>query len=65
MSRMFTQEQLLKSLKPCPKCENSFPEWEEVGESGIHKRLRCLSCGYETSWQYQSIVCINEWNGEK
>ena len=63
--KIYTQKQLLKSLPKCPKCTSSSPEWETRGESGLHKRLKCLSCNYTTSWQFQSIINIQEWTGGK
>ena len=63
--KMYTQKQLLKSVKPCAECGSTFQEWEERGESGIQKRLVCLGCTHKTEWYFQSIACINEWNEEK
>ena len=62
--KMYSQKQLLKSLKPCKKCGGTFQEFEERGESGIQKRLRCLVCDRTTNWWFQSISCIDEWNDE-
>lgn len=60
--KMYTQRKLLKSVKPCKICGSTHQEFEEIGESGIHKRLICLGCNQSTIWAFQSIVCINEWN---
>lgn len=62
--KMYTQEKLLKFLKPCKICGCEYQEFEEMGESGLRKRLTCLGCSRTTIWAFQSIACIDDWNEE-
>lgn len=59
---ILNQKQLLKGIKPCKKCGSKDQEFEEIGESGMHKRIVCLGCDQTTIWAFQSIVCIDKWN---